>query len=172
MAYGAATALDIADDVIAAAMRSFPGLAHRMQQVGVVNGVPFINDSKATNADAAEKALASFDNIHWIAGGISKAGGIEPLAPYFSKIRKAYLIGAAAESFAKTLSGKVDYVMADTLERAVQVAAQDAKKGAVVLLSPACASFDHYKNFEVRGDAFVELVSKLPGAVMAHGGNS
>ncbi len=171
MAYGAARALGVSVDVIAAAMKSFPGLAHRMQQVAVVNGVPFINDSKATNADAAEKALASFDHIYWIAGGISKSGGIEPLAPYFPKIKRAYLIGAAAESFAQTLQGKVDYVMCETLERAVKAAAQDAKQHAVVLLSPACASFDQYKNFEVRGDAFVEFVSQLAHAQMSQGGN-
>ncbi len=171
MAYGAARALGVSVEVLAAAMRSFGGLAHRMQQVALVNGVPFINDSKATNADAAEKALASFDEIYWIAGGISKAGGIEPLAPYFPKIKRAYLIGAAATSFSKTLQGKVEYVMSETLERAVRAAAHDAKVGAVVLLSPACASFDHYKNFEVRGDAFVEYVSQLPHAQMSQGGN-
>lgn len=171
MAYGAARALGVSVDVIAAAMKSFGGLAHRMQQVALVNGVPFINDSKATNADAAEKALAAFDQIYWIAGGISKAGGIEPLAPYFPKIKRAYLIGAAAQSFATTLQGKVDYVISETLERAVQAAAGDAKKDSVVLLSPACASFDQYKNFEVRGDAFVECVSQLPHAQMSQGGN-
>jgi UDP-N-acetylmuramoylalanine--D-glutamate ligase len=176
MAFGAARALGVSVDVIAAAMKSFPGLAHRMQQVGTVNGVPFINDSKATNADAAEKALASFDNIYWIAGGIAKSGGIEPLAPYFPKMTRAYLIGAAAEDFAKTLQGKVDYVMVETLDCAVQAAARDAaldaRGDAVVLLSPACASFDQYKNFEVRGDAFVQLVAQLPGAHMMNGGKS
>ena len=172
MAYGAAKALGVSVEAITAAMHSFPGLAHRMQQVALVNGVPFINDSKATNADAAEKALASFDKIYWIAGGISKSGGIEPLAPYFSKIKCAYLIGAAAADFAATLHGKVEYVMAETLEHAVQLAARDATADSVVLLSPACASFDQYKNFEVRGDAFVSCVAQLPGAVMASGGHS
>ena len=167
LAYGAARAMGVAVADIAAAMKSFPGLAHRMQQVATVSGIPFINDSKATNADAAEKALASFDNIYWIAGGIAKSGGIEPLAPYFRKITKAYLIGVAAQGFAKTLDGKVAYEHSETLEKAVTDAARDAKGDGVVLLSPACASFDQYKNFEVRGDAFVELVSKLPGAVMA-----
>ncbi len=170
MAYGAARALDVSVDAIAQAMKSFPGLAHRMQQVATFKGVPFINDSKATNADAAEKALASFDQIYWIAGGIAKSGGIEPLQPYFSKLKKVYLIGAAAAEFAEVLRGKVDYVMADTLENAVQMAAQDATPDAVVLLSPACASFDQYKNFEVRGDAFVSLVAQLPGVQMANGG--
>jgi UDP-N-acetylmuramoylalanine--D-glutamate ligase len=174
MAYGAATALGVDAKQIAAAMQSFPGLAHRMQEVGVVDGVAFINDSKATNADAAEKALASFDKIYWIAGGIAKSGGIEPLQPYFKRIKKAYLIGVAAADFAKTLEGQVAYDMCDTLPRAVTAAAHDAvadgDKGSVVLLSPACASFDQYKNFEVRGDAFVDVVSRLPGAVMAQKG--
>jgi UDP-N-acetylmuramoylalanine--D-glutamate ligase len=174
MAYGAARALGVEPGVIADAMASFPGLAHRMQEVGQVNGVPFINDSKATNADAAEKALSSFGTIYWIAGGIAKAGGIEPLAPYFPRIARAYLIGVAAEEFARTLKGKADFVITETLDRAVEAAASDAAKDpsgkAVVLLSPACASFDHYKNFEVRGDAFVKLVAGLPGAVMSVGG--
>lgn len=166
MAYGAARAIGVAVADIETAMKSFPGLAHRMQQVATVSGVPFINDSKATNADATEKALASFDNIYWIAGGIAKSGGIEALAPYFPKIAKAYLIGVAAEDFAKTLDGKVAYERSETLEKAVAHAARDAKDNGVVLLSPACASFDQYKNFEVRGDAFVEIVSKLPRALM------
>ena len=176
MAYGAARALGVSIPAIKDAMKSFGGLAHRMQQVGTVSGVPFINDSKATNADAAEKALASFDNIYWIAGGIAKTGGIEPLAAYFPKISKAYLIGASTADFAKTLYGKVNVVRAETLELAVAAAAADAamdgRGNAVVLLSPACASFDQYKNFEIRGDAFVDLVSKLPGAIMAIGGTT
>ncbi len=175
MAYGCAAALSIAPEVTSDAMESFPGLAHRMQEVGKLEGVAFINDSKATNADAAEKALASFDTIYWIAGGIAKTGGIEPLEPYFSRIRKAYLIGVAAAEFARTLEGKVAYEICETLPRAVTAAARDAtaakEKGAVVLLSPACASFDHYKNFEVRGDAFVDLVSRLQGVVMSQRGH-
>ena len=152
------------------AMEGFPGLAHRMQEVGCLGSVPFINDSKATNADAAAKALASFKDIFWIAGGIAKAGGIEPLASFFPHIKKAYLIGEAADAFAKTLSGKVPFELSGTLDKAVFAAARDAvnseKENAVVLLSPACASFDHYRNFEIRGDAFVKLVSELPGIAM------
>jgi UDP-N-acetylmuramoylalanine--D-glutamate ligase len=173
MAYGAARALGIGTDVIVQGMKSFPGLAHRMQEIARLPNVTFVNDSKATNADAAEKALSSYDNIYWIAGGIAKAGGIEPLAAYFPRITKAYLIGVAAADFAKVLDGKVPYEMCDTLPRAVIAAAQDAagsvKAGATVLLSPACASFDHYKNFEVRGDAFAEAVSRLPGIAMQSG---
>jgi UDP-N-acetylmuramoylalanine--D-glutamate ligase len=167
MAYGAARALGVDAAAIERAMTSFPGLQHRMQQVGQRNGVAFVNDSKATNADAAAKALSSFDHIHWIAGGIAKAGGIEPLAEYFVRIRRAYLIGEAAPEFAKTLEGRVPYEVSGTLDAAVASAAKRAEGGSTVLLSPACASFDHYRNFEVRGDAFVKLVAGLPGIQMA-----
>ncbi|MCA0434270.1 MAG: UDP-N-acetylmuramoyl-L-alanine--D-glutamate ligase [Proteobacteria bacterium] len=171
MAYGAATALGVKPEMIREAMHAFPGLAHRMQQVASLGRVLFINDSKATNADAAEKALSSFEDIFWIAGGIAKSGGIEPLEPHFGRVTKAYLIGVAAPEFARTLEGKVPYEMSETLPRAVQSAARDAaaRGGGVVLLSPACASFDHYKNFEVRGDAFVDTVSRLPGIHMTLG---
>jgi UDP-N-acetylmuramoylalanine--D-glutamate ligase len=167
MAYGAARALGADAGAIEAGMRSFPGLRHRMQQVAIRNGVAYVNDSKATNADAAAKALAAFDRIHWIAGGVAKAGGIESLSEYFPRIAKAYLIGEAAQQFARTLDGKVDHEMSGTLDAALSAAARDAKPGSVVLLSPACSSFDHYRNFEVRGDAFVGLVAALPGAHMA-----
>ncbi len=171
MAYGVGQALGLSVSQITSAMKSFPGLAHRMQEIARVDGVAFINDSKATNADAAEKALATYDNIYWIAGGIAKSGGIEPLAPYFPRITKAYLIGVAAKDFAATLGKQVDHVITETLDHAVVAAARDAiadqRGNAVVLLSPACASFDHYKNFEVRGDAFIEYVARLPNAQMA-----
>ena len=170
MAYGAARAIGLSVAEITGSMLSFPGLAHRMQEVGCLGHVPFINDSKATNADAAAKALASFEDIFWIAGGIAKAGGIEPLTLFFPRIEKAYLIGEASDEFAKTLSGQVPFELCGTLEKAVIASARDAvnseKMNAVVLLSPACASFDHYRNFEIRGDAFVKLVSELPGVVM------
>ena len=174
MAYGAARALGVSVAHIESAMKSFPGLAHRMQQIATRGRVAFVNDSKATNADAAEKALASFDNIYWIAGGIAKAGGIEPLRPYFSKIAKAYLIGAAAADFSTTLHGQAANVLCGTLQKAVEQAAEDATQdtrgNAVVLLSPACASFDQYKNFEIRGDAFVAAVAALPDVNMNSGG--
>ncbi|MGQ0484344.1 MAG: UDP-N-acetylmuramoyl-L-alanine--D-glutamate ligase [Hyphomicrobiales bacterium] len=170
MAYGAARALGLHAAEIRSGFKSFPGLAHRMQEVARAGGVAFVNDSKATNADAAEKALSSFETIYWIAGGIAKAGGIEPLRALFPRVAKAYLIGEAAEEFARTLRGKTPVEHCGTLDRAVAAAARDAiagrRKGAVVLLSPACASFDHYPNFEVRGDAFVAAVARLPGAIM------
>ena len=157
-AYAACFAHGLTHAQIMTAMQSYPGLKHRMQWLGEIGGVQFVNDSKATNADAAEKALMTYDQIYWIAGGVAKEGGIEPLAPYFPKIRKAYLIGEAAASFATTLQGKVETVMSTTLDAAFARAVADAPKGSAVVLSPACASFDQYPNFEVRGDAFIALV--------------
>ena len=151
--------------VIAAAIADFPGLAHRIEEVGRAGKVRFVNDSKATNADAAERALVCFSDIFWIAGGRPKQGGIAPLAPHFSRIRKAYLIGEAANNFAATLEGKVAYELSGTLENALASAAADASRSPaaapVVLLSPACASFDQFRDFEQRGDAFRALVAKL-----------
>jgi UDP-N-acetylmuramoylalanine--D-glutamate ligase len=143
------------------ALRTFPGLPHRMEEVGRRGRVLFINDSKATNADAAEKALSSFEPIYWIAGGKAKEGGIEPLRPLFPRIAGAYLIGAAANDFARTLEGSVAYDMCGTLDVAIDHAAHAAAESEaqepVVLLSPACASYDQFSNFEKRGDAFREL---------------
>ena len=150
---------------IAAAMTSFPGLAHRMEDVGQIGAVKFINDSKATNADAAARALAVYPDIFWIAGGKAKDGGIESLSPWFDRVRRAYLIGEAANAFARTLEGKVAYVQSGTLDVAVSQAARDAAASgapAVVLLSPACASYDQFQDFEQRGEVFRNLVAKLP----------
>ncbi|HEY0281817.1 MAG TPA: UDP-N-acetylmuramoyl-L-alanine--D-glutamate ligase [Rhizomicrobium sp.] len=151
--------------VIASSIANFPGLAHRIEEVGRAGKVRFINDSKATNADAAERALVCFDDIFWIAGGKPKEGGIAPLAPLFSRIRKAYLIGEAADEFAATLEGKAAYEISGTLENALAAAAADAAQAEasapVVLLSPACASFDQFRDFEQRGDVFRALVAKL-----------
>jgi UDP-N-acetylmuramoylalanine--D-glutamate ligase len=148
------------------ALKSFPGLAHRMEEVRRIGNVLFVNDSKATNADAAERALLSFSNIYWIAGGKPKEGGIQSLAPYFPKIKKAYLIGQAAEEFAATLGKSVPFTLSGTLDRAVAEAAADAGADpageAVVLLSPACASYGQFANFEVRGAAFRALAEALP----------
>ena len=150
-------------NAVIAAMATFPGLAHRMEWLGEVRGTQFVNDSKATNADAAEKALKTYDEIYWIAGGVAKEGGIETLAPYFPKIRHAYLIGEAAADFAKTLDGHVPYTISGTLDKAFQAAAHDAQASPTpcVLLSPACASFDQFANFEVRGTAFVKLFEQF-----------
>jgi UDP-N-acetylmuramoylalanine--D-glutamate ligase len=148
-------------------LKSFPGLEHRMEEVGRLDKVLFINDSKGTNADAAAHALASFDNIFWIAGGLAKTSGIVSLQGYFPSISHAYLIGEAAEEFAKTLEGKVEHTICGTLDKAVAAAAADAAASdaiePAVLLSPACASFDQYRSFAVRGDAFKTAVGKLNG---------
>ncbi len=150
---------------IQAGLESFPGLAHRMEQVGRKGSVLFINDSKATNADASAPALSSFPRIYWIAGGLPKEGGIEPLRSYFPRIAKAYLIGEAAPAFSATLGEAVPYEISGTLAAAVEHAARDAAEDtaaeAVVLLSPACASFDQFRNFEVRGDAFRAAVQAI-----------
>jgi UDP-N-acetylmuramoylalanine--D-glutamate ligase len=166
-ASAAAFALGVTRHILQGGLRSFPGLAHRMEQVGRKANVLFVNDSKGTNADATEKALSSFTDIFWIAGGKPKSGGIASLAELFPRVRKVYLIGEAAQDFAATLEDKVPYEITGTLETAVPVAARDAEASgladAVVLLSPACASFDQFRNFEVRGDRFRELVQAVPG---------
>ncbi len=157
----------LAEDLprLQAALRSFPGLAHRLEEVGRDGKVLFVNDSKATNADAAEKALLSFDQIFWILGGRAKAGGIEPLRPLFPRIARGFLIGEAAEAFAATIGKEFPYEFCGTLEEAVpRAAAQASASGLdqpVVLLSPACASFDQFPDFEKRGDRFRALVQSL-----------
>ncbi|API50926.1 UDP-N-acetylmuramoyl-L-alanine--D-glutamate ligase [Rhizobium leguminosarum] len=172
-AVAACLAVGVSTEDIRAGLASFPGLKHRMQPVGQRGRVVFVNDSKATNADAAAPALSSYDRIYWIAGGLPKAGGITTLAPYFPRIAKAYLIGEAAAEFAATLGEAVPYEISGTLERAVAHAAADAERdesaASAVMLSPACASFDQYKNFEVRGDAFVGHVAALDGIAMLIG---
>jgi UDP-N-acetylmuramoylalanine--D-glutamate ligase len=138
-----------------------------MEEVGRRGAVLFVNDSKATNADSAAQALACFGDIFWIAGGKPKTGGIESLRKFFPRVRKAYLIGEAAEEFAATLGNSAPHEITGSLDKAVMAAARDAETSAlsepVVLLSPACASFDQFRNFEVRGDAFRALVRALPG---------
>lgn len=145
-------------------LATYPGLPHRLEEVGRSGNVLFINDSKATNADAAAKALVCFDNIHWIVGGRAKASGIESLRPLFTHVRKAYLIGESTEDFARTLSGSLAFERCGTLDAALDAAAADAALNAgesVVLLSPACASYDQFANFEMRGNLFRDLVSHL-----------
>jgi UDP-N-acetylmuramoylalanine--D-glutamate ligase len=157
------------------AIATFPGLPHRMEEIGKAGRVLFINDSKATNADSTEKALAAFSrDIYWIVGGKAKEGGITPLEPYFPRVAKAYLIGEAKHDFAAALKGHAEITCCGTLEHAVAAAAKDAALNSggepVVLLSPACASYDQFKNFEVRGDTFRSLVAALPGVVLKGGG--
>jgi UDP-N-acetylmuramoylalanine--D-glutamate ligase len=166
-AVAACVALGVDPAAIQKGLTSFPGLVHRMQQVGRKGNVLFVNDSKATNADSAAKALASFHDIFWIAGGKPKTGGIVSLAEFFPRIRKAYLIGEAAKEFAGTIEGKVPYEINGILSAAIDAATRDAAasglKEPVVLLSPACASFDQYPNFEMRGKAFIDTVLAIPG---------
>jgi UDP-N-acetylmuramoylalanine--D-glutamate ligase len=156
-AYAAARSLGLAPRAIEARLASYPGLPHRSRLVAEWQGVRIVNDSKATNADAAARALGSFERIRWIAGGRPKAGGIEPLRPLFERVAKAYLIGEAAGEFASTL-GPVPHVVSGTLDAAVAAAMAEAEPGETILLAPACASFDQFASFEARGDAFEALV--------------
>jgi UDP-N-acetylmuramoylalanine--D-glutamate ligase len=161
-AYAAARALGLGPRVIEAGLMSFDGLPHRLQRVAERGGVTFVNDSKATNADAAGKALGAYDRVRWIAGGRAKAGGIEPLRPLFDRVARAYLIGEAAPAFAETL-GETPHALCGDLAAALRLAAAEAEPGEAVLLSPACASFDQFESFEARGDAFIALVREITG---------
>jgi UDP-N-acetylmuramoylalanine--D-glutamate ligase len=166
-AYAVARRNGLSPEVATAAILSFPGLAHRQELVDTIDGVRYINDSKATNADASEKALICYPAIYWIAGGLAKAGGIAPLAPYFGRLRHSFLIGHATEEFAATLDdGNSPYTrcgdLATALAAADRMARAEQVPGAVVLLSPACASFDQFTDFEARGDRFRDLVAALP----------
>lgn len=146
-------------------IQTFPGLAHRQQLAAKIGQVEFINDSKATNADACEKALKTYmdRNIFWILGGVAKTDGIDLLKPYFSYIKKAYLIGEAQDRFADILSGSVTFEKCSSLETAIAKSSADAKleNDAVVLLSPACASFDQFRDYEHRGEEFIQIVRKI-----------
>jgi UDP-N-acetylmuramoylalanine--D-glutamate ligase len=168
VAYALARSQGLSAAAIAEGLKSFSGLSHRMEQVARRGKVLFVNDSKATNADAAGKALASFTDIYWIIGGRPKEGGLAGLEPFYPRIVRAYLIGEAADAFAGQLGGQVDHVHCGTLARAVEAAAADASGSVanepVVLLSPACASYDQFDNFAKRGDAFRDFVMALDGA--------
>jgi UDP-N-acetylmuramoylalanine--D-glutamate ligase len=167
-AFAACSAIGLKPEAIAAGMRTFGGLDHRMQEIGRIGRVRFINDSKATNADAARQAMSSYERFYWIAGGRAKAGGIETLSDLFGRIRGAYLIGEAAELFAKTIGKKAPTSNARHLLTAVAQAFADAEKTGkeeVVLFSPACASFDQYADFEQRGDAFKQAVAEIKAQI-------
>ncbi len=156
-AYAVARTMGLSARDVEAALKTYPGLKHRCQIVAEKDGVTFVNDSKATNADAAEKALLAFKNIRWIAGGRAKEGGIAPLQPLFERITKAYLIGEAADAFSHQL-GDTAHEISQTLDAAMTKAKSEAEPGDVILLSPACASFDQFPSFEARGDAFEALI--------------
>ena len=162
-AYAAARACGLPPEPLARALLAFPGLPHRMERLGYVDGIPVINDSKATNAEAAARAIACFENVYWIAGGRPKEGGIDSLTPFFPRIAHAFLIGEAEDRFAETLEGQLPVTRCGTLDRAVaaalDAACRNGREGAVVLFSPACASFDQFRDFEQRGDRFRALIS-------------
>jgi UDP-N-acetylmuramoylalanine--D-glutamate ligase len=162
-AFAAVRALGLSADEAAAGIRSFTGLAHRQEKIATISAVRYVNDSKATNADSAANAIVCYERIHWIAGGQAKEGGITSLAPLFPRIARAYFIGAAARAFAATAEGRLPYALCGTLANALEEAHRNAKPGDTVLLSPACASFDQFSDFEARGDAFRRLVEALPG---------
>ncbi|MES2214882.1 MAG: UDP-N-acetylmuramoyl-L-alanine--D-glutamate ligase [Pseudomonadota bacterium] len=163
-AYATAKALGYSDEYIRSKIESFEGLKHRMQFVGTYKNISFYNDSKATNAESASKSIGSLENIYWIAGGVAKEGGIESLVPLFSRISKAYLYGEAREVFAKTLEGRVNFVICNSMQEAFDLALKDALHSnacANILLAPACASFDQFKDFEERGEVFISLARKV-----------
>jgi UDP-N-acetylmuramoylalanine--D-glutamate ligase len=164
-AYAVCRALGLEPHDILAAMETFPGLPHRLETIGVIHGVCFINDSKATNAQAAEQALRAFPTAWWIVGGRTKEEGIDDLETFFPGIKKAYLIGESTDAFARTLAGKVEAVKSRTLDAAVEAAFSDARasgaESPVVLFSPACASFDQFRDFEQRGESFRQLATRL-----------
>ena len=173
LAYAAARAAGVERDKIIAALKTFPGLAHRQHITATLNGIRYINDSKATNDDAAAVALRTFDPIYWIAGGKSKGSGYAECTKELHRIRHAFLIGAAEEEMAQWLSvHNVPFTRCGTLEEATKRAHEQAQKekleNAVVLLSPACASFDQFKGFEHRGDVFADTVRALPGMTAAN----
>lgn len=154
-------ALALRREQIDEGLRSYPGLPHRMERIREKDGVLFVNDSKATNPTATAPALAAFDRIRWICGGQAKTDNLDECAPSFGHVRKAYTIGESSELFAGLLSPHMDVAECETLERAVREATGDAEAGDTVLLSPACASFDQFRDFEQRGDKFRELVGAL-----------
>jgi UDP-N-acetylmuramoylalanine--D-glutamate ligase len=164
-AYAVTRALGVDRGVAVEAILDFPGLAHRQEQIAEIDGISYVNDSKATNGDAAARALASYGHIYWIVGGRPKEDGLAAVEPWLGRVRHAFLMGEAEEAFARALEGRVPLSRCGTLERAFAAArataARQRVQGAVVLLSPACASFDQFANFEARGEAFRAMVEAI-----------
>ncbi len=160
-AIAVAKALGVGEADIDRALASFTGLPHRMERVGVVNGVAYVNDSKATNPESTAPALAAFDRVHWIVGGRAKGDDLDACRPAFDHVVRAYTIGEAGPSFAALLANDMPVEEAGTLEVAVRRASAQAKAGETVLLSPACASFDQFSDYEARGAAFRAAVEGL-----------
>lgn len=167
-AWAACRWLDVPREKIVSGLRTYPGLPHRQERVASVGNIVYVNDSKATNADATARALSSYRDIYWILGGQAKEGGVAPLAPWFDRVRHAFLIGEATELFAGQLEGKLAYSrcgdLGAALDAAHACAQREAAGPAIVLLSPACASWDQWKSYEHRGDAFRAMARALPGA--------
>jgi UDP-N-acetylmuramoylalanine--D-glutamate ligase len=164
-AYAAARAFGVEPRAIARAFNTFPGLPHRLERVATIAGVRFVNDSKATNANAAAQALAVYPRIYWIAGGVAKDGGVDELAQFMPRVARAYLIGQSAGEFADALRARTAVTLAGDLETAVRRAFEDALGSGdthpVVLLSPACASYDQFRDYEDRGNQFKAHVARL-----------
>jgi UDP-N-acetylmuramoylalanine--D-glutamate ligase len=172
-AYATARVLGVDPGTAAEGLARFQGLAHRMETVRIIAGVRFVNDSKATNPDAAARALACFEEIYWIAGGRPKDASLEPLLPWLVRVRHVYLIGEAAAAFEQAFGARLPCTqsgdLATALAQAAAAAARDPQREAVVLLAPACASFDQFTDFEARGDAFKALVAALPEPALEAG---
>lgn len=166
-AYAAARICGLEHGAIVSGLVSFQGLAHRQELLAIIDGIAYVNDSKATNGESAARALSCYGDIYWIAGGRAKDGGIEAARPYLDRVRHVYLIGESANDFAHYFDSEIPVTVSGELSRAVGDARANALAetgdGSVVLLSPACASFDQFDNFESRGDAFRDLVDALPG---------
>jgi UDP-N-acetylmuramoylalanine--D-glutamate ligase len=175
-AYAATRALGVDPRVIAQALTTFSGLPHRLERIATIEGVRFINDSKATNANAAAQALAVYPRIYWIAGGVAKEGGIAELEQFFPRVARAYLIGQSAGEFSDALKGKAPVTMAGNLDAAVKLAFDDARASGephpVVLLSPASASYDQFRDYEERGERFRTLVNGLAENPQSNGARS
>ncbi|MEH3107418.1 MAG: UDP-N-acetylmuramoyl-L-alanine--D-glutamate ligase [Sphingomonas fennica] len=161
-AIAALRALELPEADIARGLATYPGLPHRMERVGERHGILFVNDSKATNAASVAPALAAFEGVHWILGGIAKTPDLEACLPFLPHVRAAYTIGQSGDMLADILDPALPVIRAGTLDAAVEAAAAAARPGEVVMLSPACASFDQYRDFEHRGQAFRDAVAALP----------
>ena len=165
-AYLVCKSVGVPNDDIVAAIATYPGLPHRQQLAAVIDGVRYVNDSKATNPEAAAKALSSYDEIYWIAGGRAKQGSLDVIYPFLPHVKRAYLIGEAADHLAAQLADRIDVELCGDLALATARAAADAAgRDAVILLSPACASFDQFSSFEERGRAFCRLAAAQPGTL-------
>ncbi|WP_417450491.1 UDP-N-acetylmuramoyl-L-alanine--D-glutamate ligase [Kordiimonas sp.] len=162
-AYAAGRLLGFTGERILQAFGNFPGLAHRQETIGFIRGVRFVNDSKATNVDAASRALRAFKDIHWIAGGRPKEKNFSALAPLMERVKQAYLIGEAADAIAHDVGAHVGITDCSDLSQALERAFANAVEGDVILLSPACTAFDQFADFEVRGAAFRKLVESIEG---------